>query len=511
MRKIIEFIPNISTCDKEIIKMFVDVTNNKRNVKLLNYSSDKSHNRSVFTIIGTREGIKEIAFDFAKIAVSEIDITTHKGVHPRIGSIDVMPFVPLRNISMDELVILTKEIALDIYSKLNLPVYLYEFSQEKEYRKNLADIRNSGFENLCEKIKDNKWLPDYGKEIHKTAGATCIGARKPLVAYNINLESTDISFAKKLASEVREKNGKFKCVKALGLQIVEDHKKYVQLSMNLTDYKITSITEVFDYVSNRCQCENINIINSELIGMVPLEEVSLSLQKHLKLDCKLEDRILDSALKFDLLDDSLDSFLDKLSSNSPTPGGGSVAALVGSLGVGLMNMVTNFTVNKEKYAQYNDLISDTLSQLDIILEKMKSLVLDDIDSYNKVSIAYKLPKETDEDKKLRKSEIEIATLNALIPPYKTALLTCDAVKILENVYEKFNRNLISDFGVACELFKSTFNSAYMNFYINASFIGLDKVKVYVNKIEEMKKYIDIICPKIFNDILNIIKNSVNIL
>lgn len=507
MKKLIEFIPNISTCDEKIIKMFIELVNSKRNVRLLNYSSDVCHNRSVFTIIGTREGIKEIAFDFAKIAILEIDITKHKGVHPRIGSIDVMPFVPLENISMDECVILSKEVALDIYSKLGLPVYLYEFSQEREYRKNLADIRNCGFEFLDEKMKDENWLPDYGTKKHMTAGATCIGARNPLVAYNINLDTNDISFAKQLAAEVREKTGKFKCVKALGLEIVEENKKYVQLSMNLTDYKITSIVDVFEYVNNRCLLKNIQIINSELIGMVPLEEVSKSLEKYLKLNSKLDERILDLSLKLDLLDDSIEEFIDKLSSNSPTPGGGSVAALVGSLGIGLMNMVTNFTINKEKYANYQELASDTLVQLDIILEKMKSLVIDDIEAYNKVSKAYKLPKDTDEDKKIRSSEIEIATLNALIPPYKTALLSYDAVKILENVYDKFNKNLISDFGVACELFKASFDSGYMNFYINAVSIGLDKVSNYVNKIESMKKYIDEICPKIFDDILNIIKNS----
>lgn len=507
MKKIIEFIPNISTCDEKIIKMFIELVNSKRNVRLLNYSSDVCHNRSVFTIIGTTEGIKEIAFDFAKIAILEIDITKHKGVHPRIGSIDVMPFVPLKNISMDECVVLSKEVALDIYSKLGLPVYLYEFSQEREYRKNLADVRNCGFESLDEKMKDKNWLPDYGTKKHVTAGATCIGARNPLVAYNINLDTIDISFAKQLANEVREKTGKFKCVKALGLEIVEENKKYVQLSMNLTDYKITSIVDVFEYVNNRCLLKNIQIINSELIGMVPLEEVSKSLEKYLKLNSKLDERILDLSLKLDLLDDSIEEFIDKLSSNSPTPGGGSVAALVGSLGIGLMNMVTNFTINKEKYANYQELASDTLVQLDIILEKMKSLVIDDIEAYNKVSKAYKLPKDTDEDKKIRSSEIEIATLNALIPPYKTALLSCDAVKILENVYDKFNKNLISDFGVACELFKASFDSGYMNFYINAVSIGLDKVSIYVNKIESMRKYIDEICPKIFDNILNIIKNS----
>ena len=263
MKKIIEFIPNISTCDEKIIKMFIELVNSKRNVRLLNYSSDVCHNRSVFTIIGTTEGIKEIAFDFAKIAILEIDITKHKGVHPRIGSIDVMPFVPLKNISMDECVILSKEVALDIYSKLGLPVYLYEFSQEREYRKNLADIRNCGFESLDEKMKDKNWLPDYGTKKHVTAGATCIGARNPLVAYNINLDTIDISFAKQLANEVREKTGKFKCVKALGLEIVEENKKYVQLSMNLTDYKITSIVDVFEYVNNRCLLKNIQIIRKQ--------------------------------------------------------------------------------------------------------------------------------------------------------------------------------------------------------------------------------------------------------
>lgn len=509
MKKIYEFIPNISTSDITILNMFKQIVSDEYNCKLLDYSYDTSHNRAVFTIIGTYEALKKLSIRFVRCALENIDIYKHKGVHPFVGSIDVMPFVPLKDATIEDAVKLSKEVALLIYETFNIPIYLYGYSEEREYRNNLSTIRNKGIEGLKQKIKDEKWFPNYGKNLHETFGAICIGCRDYLIAYNINLDSDDYEFVKEVALEIRQSGGIFKGVKSLGLKICDNfnvNKSHIQVSINLVDFNQTSIYEIYSYVEKRASEKNIKIINSELIGMIPQKALTDSFCKSVKLN-NIDSQILDNNLEIDFLDYSIDEFLDVLSKAIPTPGGGSVAGLVGCLSLGLMNMVSNYTLNKEKYINEQNLVIDSLKKINKLLEKMKELIMDDVNAYNLVSNAFKLPKQTEEEKQYRQNEIIKATKEALIPPFEVCVSSFETLKLLDSIYDKFNINLISDFGVSVTLIKACFDSGYLNYYINAKAIGFEYLKDELDKLDNMHKFIELTVPKIYNNIIGIIKNS----
>lgn len=511
MKKLYEFIPNISTCCEKVLKLFEEAFTSVKEVKLLNYSSDTSHNRAVFTCVGTEDGLLELVDKIVIVALNNIDMRKHKGVHPRLGAIDVMPFTPYKNCTMDDAIELSLKVSNMIFDKYSIPVYLYENSQKREYRKNLADIRKGEFENLNTKIKDPLWTPDFFEKLNPTFGCVCVGARNPLIAYNININTKDIDFTKTIASKLREKDGGLKGVKALGLQINKANHIFTQVSVNLVDYKKSSLYDIYSFVKEECDKNNIEIINSELIGMVLEEEVANSLSKYLKLDCNLNDRILKD-YKFDYFDEPLDYFIERLSGKYSTPGGGSVSALSGTLGLGLINMVSNYTINKDKYKNVQDKVIETINKTNLILEKMKRLVNDDIEAYNKVTNAYKLSQETDPLKETRKKEINKTTYEASLPPYEMMLISYEGVKLIEDTYKDFNMMLISDFGVSVKLLVASFDSAYLNYIINYEAIkNLKEYELNYNdmnkKIEEMNNYIHTTGEKIYKEIVEIIKNS----
>lgn len=508
--KLFEFIPNFSTSDKKIIDKFIKLFETS-NAKLVDYSSDKDHNRTVLTIIGTYEDIKNIAIELTEIAVIEIDLNKHKGVHPRLGAIDVMPFVPLGSSLMDEAISLSKEVAQSISEKYDLPVYLYEYSQPKEYRKKLETIRKGEFEGLDEKMLLPEWRPDYGNNHkHPTAGAVACGARNFLIAFNVNLKTDDVALAQKIAFAVRTSNGGFPCVKALGLEIHKDSKVYAQVSMNLTDYEVTSIYTVYNKIKELTLKNNIEILNCELIGLVPQKGALDFFNEELKLDIDIEKRIIENyiselALSNNILDNTINTFLDDLSSNKPTPGGGSVAALVGSLGEGLMNMVCNFTKNKEKYKNVEEEVVNSLQEIAKHMAKLNEYVNEDIRTYSIVSKAYKMSKETAEEKTLRSKAIEEATYNAILPPIGVMETCYESLKLLKKIYSKFNLNLISDFGVASKLLLASIEGAYLNVIINAKSLSSPQMEETVRRLENIRKDAIVICDEIYNDIIKIMK------
>ena len=295
MKKIIESIPNFSEGrDLNIINKIRDAFLSIKGLKVLDYSTDYDHNRSVFTILGSKKAVCKGLIKATGIAVKYIDLNKHQGQHPRIGAIDVIPLVPLANVSMDECIKLSKKLASAIYRKYQLPSFLYEESQSLDYRKNLADIRKGNFEGLEEKIADNKWIPDYGKEIHKSGGALVIGARRPLIAYNILLNTNRIEIAKDIASKIRERTGGLKCVKALGLYL--ETKGLAQVSINLTNYRETSIFQVFNAVREEADKYGISIVSSELIGLAPARAFADSLAEYIKLENYSYDKIIENHL-----------------------------------------------------------------------------------------------------------------------------------------------------------------------------------------------------------------------
>jgi glutamate formiminotransferase len=269
MAQLVECVPNFSEGrDQAVIEALAEAGRSVPGVTLLDYSSDASHNRSVFTLVGDPEGIAEAAFRLCKLASEKIDLTKHRGEHPRMGATDVIPFIPIKDITAAECVEISRKVASRIWEELQIPSFLYEDSAKNEERRNLAAVRKGQFEGMPEKLKQEEWAPDYGeRKIHPTAGITAIGARMPLIAYNINLGTSDLNIAKAIAKAIRSASGGFKYCKALGVMLEE--RQVAQVSMNLVNYEGTPIYRVFETVRAEAARWGVPIIGSELIGLAP--------------------------------------------------------------------------------------------------------------------------------------------------------------------------------------------------------------------------------------------------
>lgn len=284
MAKIIESIPNISEGrDKSIIEACVDQIRTTPGCTLLNYSSDASHNRTVITYMGSPEGCEEASVKLAKKAVELIDLTKHEGEHPRMGCVDVMPFVPIKEATMEECVELSKKVGERIAAEADLPVFLYEKSASAPHRQNLAKVRKGQFEGMAEKVKDSDWIPDFGgQRIHPTGGAVCVGARPPLIAYNINLGTDNLEIATKIGKIIRESSGGLKCVKAMGVMLEE--RNIAQVSINMTDFTVTPLHRVTELVRNEAARYGVPVIGTELIGLAPMQALFDAAEYYLQIE-----------------------------------------------------------------------------------------------------------------------------------------------------------------------------------------------------------------------------------
>lgn len=280
---VIQCVPNISEGkDMGIVEGLADRIRSLPGVALVDYSADPSHNRSVYTLLGDEEGIEEAAFQLVSYASQHIDMTQHQGEHPRMGAADVVPFIPVKDVSLDQVIQLSKRVGQRIYDELKIPVFLYEASASRPERKNLATIRKGQFEGMADKIKEADWAPDFGQaQIHPTAGATAVGARMPLVAFNVNLNTQDLAIAQAIAKAVRGSSGGYRHVKAMGVRLEEG--QGVQVSMNLTHYKETPIYRVLETVRNEASRYGVQVVGSELIGLAPAEALLSAAEYYLQL------------------------------------------------------------------------------------------------------------------------------------------------------------------------------------------------------------------------------------
>ncbi len=296
MNRIVECVPNFSEGrDLEKVEKIVQAFRAKENVKLLDYSTDKDHNRCVVTVVGEPEALKEAMIEAIGNAVSLIDMTKHEGQHPRMGAVDVVPFIPIRNVTIEEADKLAKEVAKEASEKYGLPFFLYEKSASASHRENLATVRKGQFEGMAEKMKDEMWKPDFGPEtIHPTAGVTAIGARMPLVAFNINLGTSDLSVADKIAKQVRHLGGGFRFVKAMGVEL--EDRKIAQVSMNLTDYTKSAVYRVFETVKMEAKRYGVNVVGSEVIGLVPMQALIDCAEYYLRIENFSIDQVLETRL-----------------------------------------------------------------------------------------------------------------------------------------------------------------------------------------------------------------------
>ncbi len=484
MRQIIECVPNFSEGrDRAKIDEIVKAIEGC-GVQILDIEMNPDHNRAVLTFIGEPDRVLEAAFCATRKASELIDLTKHKGEHPRIGATDVIPFIPISNISTEECVELAHRLGRRIADELEIPVFLYEAAATRPERENLANIRKGEFEGLSQEIERNPdRYPDFGKpKIHPTAGATVVGVRFPLIAYNINLNTDDVSIAKNIARAIRFKDGGFRYAKALGFELKEEG--LAQVSINMTNYIGTPLYRVFEMVKLEAQRYGVGIKESEIVGLVPEKALIDTALHYLQLNRFNENQILEYHLRGTAKRESLSDFLGQLSDATPTPGGGSVAALQGALGTALLTMVTGITLKKideKELKGFHGFLRASVSEFYKMIELDKN-------AFDEVMGAYRLPKSTDEEKNLRSRAIQEALKKATNVPFTVCEKILSIYPYVDILLKKGLKTAISDVGVAIYTLHSGFLSARANVLINLpSITDMDFVNSIRNKIESLKK------------------------
>lgn len=477
MRKIIECIPNFSEGrDKRKIAEIVSAIEQTPGVILLDSESDPAHNRSVVTFVGEPEAVLAAAFASAKRASELIDLNKHKGEHPRMGATDVIPFVPIRGATVEECIALAKKLGKKIGDELNIPVYLYEKAATRPERENLADVRRGEYELIKKEIGISQARdPDFGPKMLGPAGATAVGARDPLVAFNVNLKTENLAVAKAIAKKIRFKDGGFKCVKALGFPL--EDRKMVQVSMNLTNYKVTPPHVVFDAIKGEAEKNGVAVSESEVIGLIPQEPLLKAAEHYLKIKNFNADQILEFTLqkKMDekngsqngqLADLSLKAFLDEVASKAPVPGGGCVAAMAGSAAAALISMVANLTLSSAKYKEVHGEAKEILEKSENSRLKLMRLIDEDSKAFEKVMAAYKSPQGPN-----KQNGIQEALFFAAKIPAETAKTALELLNPLERISRIGNANAISDCGVALHMIDAAVMGALLNVKINLKSIS----------------------------------------
>ena len=512
MKQLIECVPNFSEgSDLSIIKQITNEIESVEGVRLLDVDPGKATNRTVVTFVGEPISVIEAAFRAIKKAAELIDMRKHTGEHPRMGATDVCPLIPVANISMEETAEWSKKLGERVGNELAIPVYLYEDAQKNPERKNLSIIRAGEYEGFSKKILLSEWAPDFGKAIFNAkSGATVIGARDFLVAYNINLNTTSTRRANAIAFDVRESGrkiqnekgeeivqpGTLKSVKAIGWFIEEYG--VAQISMNLTNVNITPIHIAFDEVCKKANERGVRVTGSELVGLIPLKslldagrhflekqqrsvgvsekEIIHIAVKSLGLDelsefipeKKIIEYLLNEEKQDKLVNLSLQEFANETASESPAPGGGSIAAYMGSLGISLATMVANLSAHKKGWDKRWKEFSAWAEKGQKIKDELLYLVDEDTNAFNKIMEAFSLPKSSEQEVKTRSEAIQNATKYATEVPLKTMILAYSSFPIIKAMAEIGNPNSISDAGVGALCARSAVIGAYMNVRINAA-------------------------------------------
>lgn len=473
MQKLVECIPNFSEARRpEIIDQIIAAITSVAGAQMLDRSSDLDHNRTVLTFAGDPAAVEEAAFRAIKTAAALIDLDQHSGAHPRIGATDVCPFVPLSNVSMEECVAIAHRLGQRVGSELNIPVYFYEAAAMRPDRVNLENIRRGQYEGLKAEIEnDPERRPDVGPARLAGAGATVIGARNPLVAFNVYLTTEDVSIAKKIAKAIRHSSGGFRYVKGLGL-LVDGR---AQISMNLTNFHDTPIARVVEFIRREAQRYGVGIHHSELVGLIPQEALVDAAVWYTQLDQFDKEQILESRLFTGASNPQVDqdvestesvSFIDELAAPTPTPGGGSAGAYAGAMGAGLVAMVAGLTIGKKKYAE----VEAEMQAIRVVAEKLRAdltqAVDDDAASFEVLMATYKLPKDTEEQKELRAASIATATLNAAHIPLHVSEAALKVMELAVKCARHGNLNAISDAMSGFAMARASLTAAGFNVRIN---------------------------------------------
>jgi len=568
MKQIIECVPNISEgIDTNKIKIIATEVEKIEGIKLLNIDPGKATNRTVITFVGEPQNVIDAAFLLIKKSQELIDMRNHLGEHPRMGATDVCPLVPISNISMTECVKWAHKLGKRVGEELNIPVYHYEEAAKEEKRRNLANCRQGEYEGLSKKLENENWRPDYGpnnfnKSVEKS-GATAISARDFLVAYNINLNTTSTRRANAVAFDIREAgrikreggslNGKiikdkdgnpikepglFKSVKGIGWYIEEYG--IAQISYNLTNINTASLHDVFDKTCERANLRGMRVTGSELVGLVP-KKVLVDAGKHflkkqkrslgisekeiIKIAVKtlgldelapfnIKERVIEymlDDLDNKLIDLSLSDFANETASESPAPGGGSIAAYCGSIGVALGTMVANLSSHKrgwdDRWEEFSIWAEKGMQYQKTLLE----LVDEDTDAFNKIMDAFRLPKDSDDAISKRNEEIQKATKNAILTPFKVMTTAFNSMEVMKAMAEIGNPNSVTDAGVGAlcartSVARTSVIGAFLNVKINCA--DYEDKKFVKDITEKGQKLVDEAC-KLENEIMKITYSKIN--
>ncbi|MCC7402380.1 MAG: glutamate formimidoyltransferase [Chitinophagaceae bacterium] len=557
MQQLIECVPNFSEGnDMGIIKQITDQIESVEGVRLLNVDPGKATNRTVVTFVGEPRAVTEAAFRAIKKAGELIDMSRHKGEHPRMGATDVCPLIPVSNISMEETATYAQQLAKKVGEELKIPVYLYEAAQPDKKRSNLSIIRAGEYEGFFKKIKEPEWKPDFGPvEFDAKRGGTVIGARDFLVAYNVNLNTTSVRRANAIAFDVREagrksktvvkdekgneveieKNqpGTLKSVKAIGWFIEEYG--IAQISMNLTNINVTPVHIAFDEVCKKAGDRGIRVTGSELVGLIPLKAMTdagkyfLKKQKRsvgvsekeliriaiksMGLDeltpFKPEEKIIEYMLRdpaeSKLVRMTLADFADETASESPAPGGGSISSYVGALGASLAAMVANLSSHKKGWDDRWEEFSNWAEKGQQYKDEMIRLVDQDTEAFNKIMEAFAFPKATEDEKRTRKEKIQSATKTAIEIPYKVMQTAYASMEVIKEMAEKGNPNSVSDAGVAALCARSAAMGAFLNVRINTA--GYEDKKFVADVISKGEE-LELKVIALENEILRIVHSKI---
>lgn len=532
MKQLIECVPNFSEGrDLNVIKQITDAIESVEGIKLLNVDPGKGTNRTVVTFVGEPAQVVEAAFRGIKASGELIDMSKHTGEHPRMGATDVCPLIPIANISMEETAKYAQQLAKLVGEEQNLPVYLYEAAQPNPARKNLSVIRAGEYEGFFQKIKLKDWKPDFGPAAFDAKrGATVIGARDFLVAYNVNLNTTSTRRANSVAFDVREQGRKVKndkgeevvqpgtCknVKGIGWYIPEYG--IAQVSMNLTNINITPVHIAFDECVKSAYNRGMRVTGSELVGLIPLkamldagkyflakqqrstgvseEELIRIAVKSMGLDeltpfeprKRIIEYLLEDEISSPLIKMNLQQFANETASESPAPGGGSIAAYAGALGVSLATMVANLSSHKKGWDSRWKEFSDWADKGQKIKDELLKLVDEDTHAFNKIMDAFGLPKSTDAEKAARTAAIQAATKYAIEVPFRVMELSLQSFEVIKAMAETGNPNSVSDAGVGALCARAAVYGAYLNVKINAA--SYTDKKYTARKLKKAKELLD---------------------
>lgn len=560
MKQIIECVPNFSEGkDMGVIKQITDQIESVEGIKLLDVDPGKATNRTVVTFVGEPEQVLEAAFRAIKKASEVIDMRHHKGEHPRFGATDVCPLVPVANITMEEVVKYAHKLAERVGNELKIPIYCYENAAFNEKRKNLANCRSGEYEGLKKKLAEPEWKPDFGPaQFNATAGATAIGARDFLVAYNVNLNTTSVRRANAIAFDIREKGrkkregnpitgklvkdekgnpvmipGSLKACKAIGWFIEEYG--VAQISINLTNISITPVHIAFEEACKKAQERGLRVTGSELVGLIPKQamidagkyflrkqnrsvgvsesEIIKIAIKSLGLDDlkpfnpkeKIIEYLLEDTTQKRLIDFTCKEFANETASESPAPGGGSVSAYLGALGVSLGTMVANLSSHKPGWDERWEEFSHWAEKGQALKDELLYLVDEDTASFNKIMDAFSLPKSTDAEKEARTNAIQEATKYATEVPFRTMQKAYDSMELLKAMTITGNPNSVTDAGVGALCARTAVIGAFLNVKINAS--GLTDKK-FVNDIIAKGKDIEEKTKLLESEILAIVEEKI---